>query len=159
MLYKIVLPPIPVMSIYRKLSNNICLYNLQLPAIFAWSLHCRICSQGIPFELYLEWICILHCAKLDMADLVDIDLSLMKTFPTYVDFATMPVKTQSICGPPVGSLMGSGILFANYAKMIKAAFRLINPLRGQSRSWFCSFGIIKWTNCWLAQGHNKNHCN
>ena len=49
--------------VYRKLSNNICLYNLQLPAIFAWSLHCRICSQGIPFELYLEWICIFTLCK------------------------------------------------------------------------------------------------
>ena len=65
---------------------------------------------------------------------VNIDLSLMKTPPTYVDFATLPVKTKSIYGPPVGTLMGSGMLLDNYAEMTRAAFRLINPLCGQSRN-------------------------
>ena len=69
-----------------------------------------------------------------MAGLVDIDLSLMKTSPTYVAFATLPVKTQNIYGPPVGTLMGSGMLLDNYAEMTRAAFRLINPLCGQSRN-------------------------
>ena len=76
----------------------------------------------------------LYSSLLDMAGSVDIDLSLMKTSPTYVDFATLPVKTQSICGPPVGTLMGSGMLLDNYAEMTRAAFRLINPLCGQSRN-------------------------
>ena len=69
-----------------------------------------------------------------MAGLDDIDLSLMKTSPTYAAFATLPVKTQSIFGPPVGTLMGSGMLLDNYAEMTRAAFRLINPLCGQSRN-------------------------
>ena len=71
---------------------------------------------------------------LDMAGLVDIDLSLMKTSTTYVDFARLTVKTQNIYGPPVGTLMGSGMLLDNYAEMTRAAFRLINPLCGQSRN-------------------------
>ena len=69
-----------------------------------------------------------------MAGSVDIDLSLMKTSPTYVDFATLPVKTQSIYGPPVGTLMGSGMQLANYAEMTGAAFHLRHPLCGQSRN-------------------------
>ena len=35
---------------------------------------------------------------------------------------------------PVGTLMGSGMLLDNYAEMTRAAFRLINPLCGQSRN-------------------------
>ena len=69
-----------------------------------------------------------------MAGLVDIDLSLMKTSPTYVVFATLPVKTQNIYGPPVGTLMGSGMQLANYAEMTGAAFHLRHPLCGQSRN-------------------------
>ena len=78
----------------------------------------------------------LYSLSLDMDGSVDIDLSLMKTPPTYpyVDFATMPVKTQSIWGPPVGTLMGSGMLLDNYAEMTRAVFHLINPLCGQSRN-------------------------
>ena len=53
---------------------------------------------------------------------------------SYPDFAILAVKTQSICGPPVGTLMGSGMLLDNYAEMTRAAFRLINPLCGQSRN-------------------------
>ena len=69
-----------------------------------------------------------------MDGLVDIDLSLMKTSTPYADFAKMTVKTQNIYGPPVGTLMGSGMLLDNYAEMTKAAFHLINPLCGQSRN-------------------------
>ena len=35
------------------------------------------------------------------------------------------------------------MLFAIYAKMIKAVYRLINPLHGQSHGWFSSFRIMK----------------
>ena len=71
---------------------------------------------------------------LDMAGLVDIDLSLMKTSPTYVVFATLPVKTQSICGPHVVTSAGSDMQSENYVKRIIAAFLLINLLCGQSRN-------------------------
>ena len=79
---------------------------------------------------------------LDMADLFNIDLSLTKIFLSNVDFATPHVKIQNNCVPTVGTLMWSGMLFANYAKMIKAAFHL----------------TIEWTRCWLAQTlNNKLH--
>ena len=76
----------------------------------------------------------LYSSLLDMAGSVDIDLSLMKTALTYAAFATLPVKTQSIYGPHVGSLAGSDMQFENYVKMIIAASHLINLLCGQSRN-------------------------
>ena len=77
-----------------------------------------------------------------MADLFNIDLSLTKIFLSNVDLSTPHVKIQNNCVPTVGTLMWSGMLFANYAKMIKAAFHL----------------TIEWTRCWLAQTlNNKLH--
>ena len=63
----------------------------------------------------------------------DTALKLMKT-PVYVDSAILRLKIQIIYGPPAGYLMGSGMLLDNYAEMTRAAFRLINPLCGQSRN-------------------------
>ena len=77
-----------------------------------------------------------------MAGSVAIDLSLMKIFLSSVDFETLHVKIQIIRGPPVETLMGSGILFANYAKMIRVAFHLIKPMCGQSHNWSSSFSTI-----------------
>ena len=92
---------------------------------------------------------------LGMAGLVNIDLSLMKIFLSNVDFATLQGKIQIIHGLPVWTLMGSGMLFAIYTKMIRAVFHLINPMCGQSHNWFSFLGTIKWTSCLLTQGHNN----
>jgi hypothetical protein len=55
-------------------------------------------------------------------------------FPYRCRFATLSVKTQSICGPHVGTSAGSDMQFKNYVKRILAAFHLINLLCGQSRN-------------------------
>ena len=49
-----------------------------------------------------------------MAGLEDIVPKLMKIALTNVDFAILPLKTRTICGPPVGISTGSGIQFENY---------------------------------------------
>ena len=64
----------------------------------------------------------------------DIAPKLMKIALTNADFAMMPLKTQTICGPPVGISTGSGMQFENYVKRIMDMFHLINPLCGQSRN-------------------------
>ena len=76
----------------------------------------------------------------------------------YVDFAVLHLKTQSIFGPLVGHLMGSDTLYARSVKTITVLSLFLNPLCGQSRNSSGSFEIQKWLSCWLAQGHNKNHC-
>ena len=69
-----------------------------------------------------------------MAGLEDIVPKLMKIALTNVDFAILSLKTRTICGPPVGISMGSGIQFENYVKRIMAMFHVINLLCGQSRN-------------------------
>ena len=75
-----------------------------------------------------------------------------------VDFAILPLKTQSTFGPPVGHLMVSGMPYAKNVKWTTVAYPLLNPLCGQSRNSSGSFEIQKWLSCWLARVHNKNHC-
>ena len=93
----------------------------------------------------------------DMVGSEDIAVKLTK-IPVYVDSANLPLKTQSIFGPPVGHLMGSDMLFAKTAKLMTVLSHFLNPLCGQSRNSSGSFEIQKWLSCWLARGHNKNHC-
>ena len=86
----------------------------------------------------------LYILLLDMAGSVDINLSLMKIFLSNVDFATLHVKIQIICGPPVGTLMKSGMIFANYAKMIRISFD--KPFVWSVTQLVRSFREIKWTS-------------
>ena len=85
-------------------------------------------------------------SSLDMDGSEDIAVKLTKTL-AFVDFATLPLKTQNIYGPPVGLLMGSDMLFYKIANRMTALFPLLNPLCGQSHSSSGSFEIRKWLSC------------
>ena len=75
-----------------------------------------------------------------------------------VDFAILPLRTQNIFGLHVALLMESDMLSYKIAKMMTPLYPFLNPLCGQSHNSSGSFEIQKWLSCWLAQGHNKNHC-
>ena len=115
-------------------------------------------TGGLEFSnLVAQPLAISSSSLQDMVGSEDIALKLTK-IPVYVDFAILPLKTQSIFGPLVGHLMESDMLYAKHAKRMTVLFPFPNPLSGQSRNSSGSFGIQKWLSCCLAQGHNKYHC-
>ena len=57
------------------------------------------------------------------------------------------LKIQNIFGPLVGHLMGSDMLLAKNVKRRTVLYPSLNPLCGQSRNSFGSFGIQKWMSC------------